>query len=111
MEETLEQALSQVEAIFALGKDGPPLDESAIVALIADRVSELLEEQPGYLMSLLYRLDVLEEKILPVVRGQSEEPIPLALARLIWERQKQRIATRRQVKPLPMDEETEEWRW
>jgi len=87
------------------------MDEAALLALVAERVAELLECQPEYLMSLLYRLDVLEEKIVPVMRGQSTEPIPQALARLILERQKQRLETRRTVKPRPTDEATDEWAW
>ncbi len=85
-------------------------DEAALVALVAERVVELLERQPEYLMSLLYRLDVLEEKIVPVMRGRSAEPIPVALARLIVERQKQRLHTRRTMKPRVSDQ-AEEWRW
>ncbi len=87
-----------------------PDDETVLLAMIERRVAELFEHQPEYLMSLLYRLDVLEEKIVPVMRGQSAEPIPLALARLIMERQKQRVETRRRVNPLPMDD-AEVWAW
>jgi hypothetical protein len=111
-EENLQKVLDQVNQTLALEAAEMPPDEAALLALIAGRVAELLEHQPEYLMSLLYRLDVLEEKIAPVMRGHGEEPIPLALARLILERQKQRLETRRTVKPHPMDDaDAEDWTW
>ncbi len=100
----------EAEQVLALEGCSSFADEAALVALVAERVAELLERQPEYLMSLLYRLDVLEEKIVPVMRGQSAEPIPVALARLIVERQKQRLHTRRTMKPRASDQ-AEEWRW
>ncbi|MCS7036096.1 MAG: hypothetical protein RMJ33_01365 [Saprospiraceae bacterium] len=111
-EENIQHVFGQVSKSLALEAAEPPPDEAALLALIAERVAELLEHQPEYLMSLLYRLDVLEEKIAPVMRGHSEEPLPVALARLILERQKQRIETRRTVKPHPMNrDEADEWAW
>ncbi len=110
--ENLQKVLGQVSQTLALEAAETPPDEAALLALIAGRVTELLEHQPEYLMSLLYRLDVLEEKIAPVMRGHSKEPIPLALARLILERQKQRMETRRTVRPRPMDDaDADDWAW
>ncbi len=111
--ENFKQVLSQVNSALSLGAAEPPLDEPALLALVASRVAELLEHQPEYLMSLLYRLDVLEEKVAPVLRGQSDEPVPLALARLIVERQKQRVETRRTVRPHPLRnvDDAEQWAW
>ncbi len=110
MEKHLQEVVSRLDQVFASGEALLPEEEATLLALIAERVAELLEQKPDYLMSFLYRLDVLEEKIAPVMRGQSAEPVPMALARLIWERQKQRMRTKRSVRSRPMND-PEEWAW
>jgi hypothetical protein len=84
--------------------------EDQLLAAIAARVAELLETQPEYLMSLLYRLDVLESKIRPVMLPGAPEPVNVGLARLILERQKQRLFTKQNVKTKPL-ENMDDWEW
>lgn len=103
------QASALVREPFELTDAPPPADEAELLALLAGRIAEMLEQRPEYLMSLLYRLDVLEEKIRPVLLPGAPEPPPLALARLVLERQKQRAETKRSVKPPQFDEEG--WSW
>jgi hypothetical protein len=69
-----------------------------------------LEQQPDYLMSLLYRLDVLEPKIRAAMHPGAPEPAHRGLARLVLERQLRRMATKRNIKPKPL-EDMEEWVW
>jgi len=84
--------------------------EAELLELIAVRVATMLETQPEYLMSLLYRLDVLESKILPVMHPGAPEPVNYGLARLILERQLQRLKTKETIKPEPL-EDLEGWEW
>lgn len=79
--------------------------ENELLAVLAQRIGEMLEGQPDYLMSLLYRLDVREEKLRPVMDPYAEEPVNFGLARLVLERQKQRAETKRSVKPEPLGDE------
>lgn len=90
--------------------DAPPASEAELLAMLAARIEEMLERRPEYLMSLLYRLDVLEEKIHPALHPGAPEPAPLGLARLVLERQQQRAETKRTVKPEPL-EGLEDWAW
>ncbi|MCB0543154.1 MAG: hypothetical protein KDC70_06535 [Saprospiraceae bacterium] len=95
---------------FELEGSAMPGTEEELLSMLANRIAEMLERQPEYLMSLLYRLDVLEEKIHPVMRHDAPEPANWGLARLVLERQKQRAETKRTVKPDPL-EGMDDWKW
>jgi len=84
--------------------------EAELLEIMAARVAEMLETQPEYLMSLLYRLDVLESKILPVMHPGAPEPVNYGLARLILERQLQRLKTKQTIKTEPL-EGLDGWEW
>jgi hypothetical protein len=107
-EENLKQTSALVREPFEL--ESVPGSEEELLALLAERIAEMLERRPEYLMSLLYRLDVLEKKIVPVMRPDAPEPANVGLARLVLERQKERAETKRTVKPEPL-EGLEGWEW
>lgn len=77
------------------------LSESDLYNAIKDRVEYLLETSPDLLMSSLYRLDVLEVKIKAVLAPDSPVAPIEGLSRLILERQKERIASKRKFKSDP----------
>lgn len=78
--------------------------EDDLINLLADRISILLDKEPELLMSTLYRLDVLEVKILEVLNNPAT-PTPEGLAKLILERQRQKQQTRRKYSA------GEKWNW
>ncbi len=104
------QTTALIREPFDLENTPPPTNEQELLALLADRIGDLLEQQPEYLMSLLYRLDVLEKKIRPVMHPAAPEPANWGLARLVLERQIQRAETKRNVKIKPL-ENMDGWEW
>ncbi len=106
----LQQTTDLIRAPFELESAPPPADEAELLALLAERIEEMLINRQDYLMSLLYRLDVLEEKIRPVMHPNAPEPPHIGLARLVLERQKQRAETKMNIKPDPL-EGLEGWEW
>lgn len=106
----LEQTTALVRAPFELESAPPPTNEAELLALLAERIEAMLINRQDYLMSLLYRLDVLEEKIRPVMHPNAPEPPHIGLARLVLERQKQRAETKLNIKPEPL-EGLEGWEW
>jgi hypothetical protein len=106
----LSEEAALLKASFEMDDALMPTDETALLNVLAQRISDLLETQPEYLMSLLYRLDVLESKIRPVMHPGAIEPVNIGLARLVLERQKQRVETKRSVRTTPL-EDTEDWNW
>ncbi len=85
-----------------LGKDVRE-ENLDILALIRKRVNELLEKDPELLMSYLYRLDILEEKLKFILSKDSPVPIAEGISLLIFERQKQRVETKQKYKQKPID--------
>jgi len=78
---------------FSLSPDQK--SEEDIIEEIRLRVVELLDANPELLFSYLYRLDVEEPKIKMALK-HPEFTADNALAHLIWERQKQRLETRKE---------------
>lgn len=69
--------------------------EQELLDALADRIAGLLEYRLEYFFSLMYRLDVSEEKVREALQPGGEEPANVALARLVIQRQKERLQTRR----------------
>jgi hypothetical protein len=109
-DDTLQATSALVREEFGLENTPAPGSEEELLSLLADRIAEMLERRPEYLMSMLYRLDVLEEKIHPVMRPDAPEPANWGLARLVLERQKERIETKRSVKTEPL-KDMKDWEW
>ena len=59
---------------------------------LVNRITGLLDQDPNYLMSMLYRLDV-EERLL--IKAMKDEDPATTIAHLIVQRQLQRIATKK----------------
>ena len=93
LQEELEVNIDHLDAIT----------EDQLLDAITDRILELLERNPELLFSYLYRLDVLEHKIQYALNQQTEVPSHRALAKLILERQKLRITTKKKYKQEPLE--------
>lgn len=77
-------------------------DELEMIRVLAERISEMLDKEPDLLFSTLYRLDVYESKINHVLKSPFEDPAT-GLARLVVERQKEKLRTRRAHGGKPED--------
>ena len=85
--------------------------EEMLFEMLCDRISYLIEHNMEYLMSLFYRNDVLEQKIHDALSPGNPEPANIALARLVMERQRQRLATKKLYGKQAADEVEEDLRW
>jgi hypothetical protein len=102
------QALLQdLNTSYELGlRDVPTLEE--LEALLAERVNTLIQKDFGALVQLLYRVDVSEAKLRLLLQENGGEDAAKLIARLILERQWQKIETRRQYRREPGGDE-ERW--
>ena len=82
--------------------DDTHLDD--LLSAIAERVGQLIEENPDLLFSYLYRLDIEEGSIKSALR--QENPIQ-SLALLIYDRQLLRYRSKKNHKSQPL----EDWDW
>ncbi len=92
---------------FGLAEPVKPFNEQEMLDYLADAISYMIEHKMDFLLSLLYRLDVSEQKIAHALMPGNNEPANRALAALVWERQKQRVATK-QAYPV---QNPSEWSW
>ena len=74
------------------------VSEDELLDILTSQVEYLMDRRLDYLLSLLYRLDVLEPKIKAVLYNQEIIAPARGLARLILDRQKERVATRSKYK-------------
>ncbi len=91
--------------------DADAPNEKALFQMLCDRISWLIEHNMEYLMSLLYRNDVLERKIQDALLPGNPDPANVALAKLVMERQRQRLATKKQFGKQDSEGVEEDLRW
>lgn len=86
------------------------ITEEELLRVLSNRIAYMIEYQLEFLLSLMYRLDVSEQKVSDALSPGAPEPANIGLARLVIERQKQRAFTKqfyKQEKLEDLDEELE----
>lgn len=97
---------------FELTTDKDQLSEEELLEVLAERMEYMIEYRMEFLLSLMYRLDVAEHKINFALSPMAPDPPALGLAKLVVERQKQRVATKEFYrKNPPQSEDREDWEW
>ena len=72
--------------------------ENELEALLAEKINVLIQRDFVALIQLLYRIDVPEQKLRRMLEDDSGEDAGRLIARLIMERQWQKIESRRRYK-------------
>ncbi|NND33801.1 MAG: hypothetical protein HKN76_14520 [Saprospiraceae bacterium] len=78
--------------------------EQELIGALARRITELMAGDFESLMSMMYRLDIEENKIKHALSPGNLEDPAFSLARIIVERQKQRMYTKSRYKQKPMSD-------
>ena len=84
--------------------DGSGYSEAEFLQRLADAVDYWMQHRMEQLMSLCYTLDVEESLVARAFHPGAEAPANVALARLLYERQRRRIHTKRTITSPPVDE-------
>jgi len=95
---------------FQLENQAVPESEEALLDWMSDYVAHLIESRLEYLMSTMYRMDISEGAVRKALSPFNLEPANVSVARLIIERQKQRVFTKGFYKQEELDIE-EEMKW
>ena len=78
--------------------------------LLAGRINELIQNDFQKLISILYRLDINEEKLKHLLKENTQSDAGLIITDLIIERQIQKIKSRQQFRRRDNDmDENERW--
>lgn len=85
------------------------LSPEQVIALLAELIEQSLITRPEWLMSKLYTMDVAEAAVREALQSDGVVAPHFALARLVYERQRQRAYTKATFKPKPLDDEDMAW--
>ena len=85
------------------------IKDKKLFAQLSVYINGLINNDFAYLLSLLYRIDVDEKKIRFLLDSKPGTNAGELVARLIIERQVEKIKTRNQFKPPTSIPEEEEW--
>lgn len=77
--------------------------------LLAETLNEWIRSDFSKLVQLLYRIDISESRLKQLLEENQETDTGYLLAKLIIERQGQKIQTRRQFKPADTISDEERW--
>lgn len=84
------------------------LSEEAILAHLANRIVSLIESGPEAFFQLMYRLDISEKKLNGVLE---EDDVAHKIARLVYDRQLQKIRSRQLFRDTNPAKEDEDLSW
>lgn len=98
------QSTAVISRNFEIEVGDNGISEEELLQQLADQIAYMIEYRIDFLMSLMYRLDILEHKINAALSPASPLPANLALAHLIIDRQKERIETKKTYKPDPNED-------
>jgi hypothetical protein len=101
------QTAALIARDFELEASTELLTEAELLQLLADQIAYMIDHRLEFLLSLMYRLDIDESRVSAALSPASEEPANLALARLVLDRQKQRVFTKQYYKQQNPDN----WNW
>ena len=106
--DTEKETQDLIQRDFGLATTGEELDQEEFFDLLADQVAYMIERNLEELLSLMYRMDINEAKVHRALNPGNPEPANVAIAKLVMERQKQRVETKRHYKQDPLDDLDEE---
>ena len=108
MEENITaQTTALIVRDFDLVIEDKVLTEEELFDLLSNEVAYMIEHRLDFLLSLMYRLDIEEKAIRKALSPDAPELANIGLAKLILQRQKDRIFTKMKYKQRPLDDE--EW--
>lgn len=88
---------------FELSFDEQLQDEELLESL-SDRIAHLLMYEMESFMTLMYRMDISEKKVATALSPNQAEAPNVALAKLVIERQMERMATKKKYKQAPLND-------
>jgi hypothetical protein len=102
-----QQALTEITRLL----DVPDalINQADGLPILSAAINELLLTNPDKLISILYRMDVSEQKIKEMLHNRPNEDAGELIAQLMIDRQEARIIARRNYKMPESNDEEEKW--
>lgn len=86
----------------------PAFQEAEFSNLLAARINQLIIEDFDQLVLLLYRIDVDEQKLKALLRQFPDQDAGMLIAKMVIERQEQKIQSRKKFSGKPTNPDREE---
>ncbi len=99
-----EQIQALIVKDFELESVEEKLSEEELFNLLANQIAYMIEHQLEMLMSLMYRLDIDENKVNFALSPFAPDPPNIGIAKLVLERQKQRVFTKSFYRQKPLED-------
>lgn len=104
MKDLIKKTTQQIIKDFGLEiESNEGMTEEELLSIIANQVAYYMEYDLEFLFSSMYRLDISEQKIKKALSLEAAIPTNIAVAKLILERQKQRVYTKHFYKQEPIE--------
>ncbi len=88
----------------------PLITEDQLIAILAVEINRMIRDQFSWLIHLLYRIDISEQKLRALLAQNKDTDAGRVIAHLIIERQKQKLAYKKSSPPQ-QNNIPEEDRW
>ena len=98
-----------ITAIVFSATDAAIIKDKNLFEALSGYINQLINNDFEYLLSLLYRIDVDEKKMRALLHQQQDSNAADIIARLIIDRQLEKIKCREQFKPPTIIPEEEKW--
>jgi hypothetical protein len=108
----MEAELDARKAVEIIGKEltlDPTTDIHAFLAQLSLFINQLINRDFSQLVFLLYRLDIDEKKLKDILSLENGEDAGSIISKLIFERQLQKIKSRREFRRDYDIDESEKW--
>jgi hypothetical protein len=99
-------ARSELAREFNISETGDP---NALLSELAEYINHLIQTDFNRLVAILYRIDISEDTLNLTLKGNQGTDAGLLIARLVLERQLQKIQMRQQFKPQQDIPDDEKW--
>ena len=103
MEINTSEITDLVKKDFELSPNDAPMSEDELLHLLSEEVGLMIETRLDFLLGLMYRLDIDEMKIRKALAFGNEDAPNISLAKLILQRQKQRVLSKKMYKTAPIE--------
>ena len=84
------------------------LSEEELLHLLSEKLANVIAQGPDAFYQLMYRLDISEKKLNAVL---GDEDVPMKVARLVYDRQLQKVKSRQEHRKTHSGTEDSELTW
>lgn len=103
-----DELLHELNNIFAVALP-QTISEQELETALSYQINHLIRHDFNRLVTILYRVDVSEQKLKQLLKDNPDTDAGLIIARMMIERQKQKIRTREEFRKKTGDSGEEKW--